>query len=388
MEYWEHSNDTAIMKFYGTIGYWYQGADDFERTLRAIESKYKNLIIKVHCYGGFVVEGNAIFHNLSQTKLKTKMVVEGIAASMMFVLLTTPGVTVSVARNSMGMVHAPSGYVQGNAKDFFAAAESLKLMEKNFKREIKRKSKGKVDDSMIAKWLDGSDHWLDADKMYQLGIADEIIDPIDTSTAVFGTPDSGTEIEAVYSRYTALVEQSTKPNNNMDKKQLIQSLGLTGVTEQSSETAILEAATSKMNGLATENTNLKNDKQGAVKQQADILIEARAKEINSAFTEDQKTQFQAIATSAGIDALKTVLAAMKPTPNVTNLLSPEAKEQPAGQVVELPTAVAADRKDWTLDMWAEKDPEGLDKLSRSEDPKEVAYFKKIYTAKFPTATFS
>ncbi|TAG31888.1 MAG: Clp protease ClpP [Sphingobacteriia bacterium] len=380
MEFWQKDTNTATLKFYGYIGNWYQGADDFEKTIRAIEAKYANLHIKLHCYGGSVIEGNAMYHALSQTKLHVTIDIEGVSASMSM-LFMLPAKKIRCARNGLGMIHAPSSGVSGQSKDFYQMGKLLKLMEKNFSREIKNRSKGKISDELLAEWMDGSDYWLSAEDMLGYGLIDEIIDPIDTSNVVIGKPDAGTDMKSVFEKFTALTKFpiQLKTNRSMDNQTIIAALNLTSVTAESSETALLDV----LKGIQAENIALKANAITASKSLAETLIAAKEKELNTTLKAEEKASYITVAETAGIEVLKSVLASVKPTPIIASMIFPETKPNLEGGTGAAPAAEA--RKDWDLDKWSKQDPEGLESLSNSELPEQKALFAKLYSDKFPNA---
>lgn len=372
MEYKIIDNNTAELKFYGTIGMFYQGADDYTNTLKEIEAKgCTNLIVKTHCYGGNVFEGYAMWTANKTSKLNITFQIVGVAASMMAIVMLS-GSKVEVSEVAKIMFHAPRSGGGGTSKELFQEANLLKKIEKDFVKIYTNKT-GKSEKEAIA-LMDGTDHWFDADECIALGLANAKISETVFTTNLNGKPDAGTPIDNIYSQYVAVADNSL-PNkkNDMDKKAIIAALGLTGVDENSSDTVVLDAITAHNKKQGDAITALSQNQQNAIIAQAEALITAREVEIKATFTKEQKESFVKVATASGIDTLKTVLATMQPVPNLEAFLGGN------GSTV---SPVAADRKDWDWDRWEKEDPSGLEKLEASN----LEAFKKLYQAKFGATT--
>lgn len=359
---------TAELKFYGIISAWWNGADDYTRTLAEIEAKgIKNVIVRTHCYGGSVLEGFAIWTANKSSKLNIEFIIDGIAASMMAIVMLS-GKKVTMSSVAKVMVHAPRDSQGGISKQLFETAKLLKSMEKDFVNVWTAKTKQTPTEAAV--YMDGTDYWLDAEECRKLGIADAILEETVFITDVAGKPDNGTPVENIYNRYTAVASQEfphNKKSQTMDKKAIIAQFKLTGVDENSSETAI-------MNAIEVKNTaDIATAKAGTFEATATALIEAKEAAMNTKFTEVQKVAFKALANSdAGIESLKTVLAAMQPVPNITSMLDKEGKALGG-------SPVAADRASWSWDKWEKEDPAGLEALEDTN----IEAFTKLYNTKFP-----
>jgi ATP-dependent protease ClpP protease subunit len=375
MKYWQKDGDpaTAVMKFYGLIGVWYQGADDFTSTISEIEEKYSNLEIRMHCYGGQVFEGSVMFNAIQASKLNVTVCIEGVAASMASIVMLAAKKIV-MAENAFVMVHVPKGCTEGTADDHFATGKLLKSMQANFAKAYCKKTGKNM--AFVQAWLDGSDHWFDSTECKSFGLVDEVVGAVDTNASAMGKPDNGTEMETVYSRYTAIGNSNNSHHNQtstMDKAKLISLFGLTGVTADSSDTAVMAAIEAHHNNTNARMTQLETGAKEGIRASATAIITAREKELKTTFTEAQKTGFMAVAEKMGIDSMNTMLSIVQPVPVIASLLTPEGKE------VMLPTGgnpIAKEREAWDFDTWQEKDPAGLEKL-----PKDA--FAKLYLAKYP-----
>lgn len=375
MEYKIINTNTAEMKFYGTIGMFYQGADDYTNTLKEIEAKgCTNLIIKTHCYGGNVFEGYAMWTANKTSKLNITFQIVGVAASMMAIVMLS-GNKVEVSEVAKVMFHAPRSGGGGTSKELFQEANLLKKIEKDFIKIYTNKT-GKTEKEAAA-LMDGTDHWFDADECVALGLADSKISETVFTTNLNGKPDAGTALENIYSQYVA-VAANTLPNkkNDMDKKAIIAALNLTGVDENSSDTAVLEAITAHNKKQGDAITALSQNQQNALVVQAEALISAREAEIKTTFTKEQKESLVKVATTSGVDTLKTVLATVQPVPNLEALVGGKGGSGSAA------SPISADRKDWDWDKWEKEDPAGLEKMEATN----LEAFKKLYEAKWGVST--
>lgn len=363
-----NNGTTAELKFYGLIATWWNGADDYTRTLAEIQRMgIKNVVIRTHCYGGSVLEGYAIWTANKTSNLNIEFVIDGIAASMMSIVMLS-GNKVTMSSVAKIMVHAPRDLAGGTSRQLFETAKLLKSMEKDFVAVWAGKSKQAVAD--VTAYMDGIDYWFDAEECKKMGICDEIINDTAFVTQDVSKPDTGTNVAAVFERYVAIADYS--PNTfNMNKKEIIAKFGLTGVDENSSETAIYEAISAK------HSADISAAKVDSFKAQANTMIAAREAALNTKFTADQLSGFQALATSeAGIKTLETVLASMQTVPNITSMLNAEGRTMPAAASSGIP----ADRATWSFSKWENEDPIGLQELEKNN----LEAFKKLYIAEFPS----
>ena len=164
--------DGNEVKLYGTI--WSGDGQYIVSELAPILKNNADVTIHLHTPGGSVFDGNLIYNFIAQSKANIHIVIDGLAASMGSILMLA-GKQVSIAENAFVMIHAPSGGVDGNAKDFVKASKLLKAMEDNFIQKYTSKT-GKSNEEVSA-WLDG-DNWFSAQEALSAGLVDEVISPI------------------------------------------------------------------------------------------------------------------------------------------------------------------------------------------------------------------
>jgi ATP-dependent protease ClpP protease subunit len=154
----------AELKFYGNIGAGGIVPDEFLNSILQLEAAgTTELTVHMHSYGGSVFDGNLIYNTLLQSKMKIRIVIDGIAASMAGIILLAAD-EVEIAENGFVMVHRLFvGLASGNSEELLQTAKLLKDIEIEFARCYARKT-GKREKVFIDTWLDGKDHWLNADE--------------------------------------------------------------------------------------------------------------------------------------------------------------------------------------------------------------------------------
>ncbi|MEL3904452.1 MAG: ATP-dependent Clp protease proteolytic subunit [Treponemataceae bacterium] len=359
----------AEVKFYGNIGGWFTDGYGFSEILEAVEEDgYKDLTIRLHCFGGSVFEGNVIYNALQRSKLNITIVIDGVAASMGCFIL--PAIeNVEICENAFGMVHRPSSFAGGNADDHRNSAKLLDSMETNFAKRISERT-GMSEADVRAKWLDGGDHWLNADEMVQYGFASKIV----PATAK-NIKDLDKEIvvnmgvENVFDRFAAHLNTEIPINKNkkqMDKNALIAAFSLEGVTAESSEADILKAIQAKFAGLQNKITELENAAKAKIEAEINALLNAQPE---GSFTDNERATLKEIGEKAGVEALAVALKktaqSAATVPSIAAMIQ-DAKGSDAGAVT----------KDW--DWYQKNDPKALEEMPK----KNPEAFQKLYKAKY------
>ena len=280
----EISNTEVELKFYGEINSWsLRSGKTFSAYFSELDKKYKDITIRMHCYGGEVFEGNLIYNTIANAKARVTIIVDGVAASMGSIVALS-GVKLKIAENAFIMIHCPSGVTRGNAAAHLASAKLLQSMEKNFTKKYASKT-GKSEED-VQKYFDGNDHWIDAEEAKALGLADEVIESVVKDINKIDKAEAESMgVEAVYGRFAAELTiekpKSNKPDtkkSEMDKVTMIARYGLVSVTAESSDTAIFEAMDKKLKA-EQDARKVAEDKVAEI-EKANItsLIDAKAKE--------------------------------------------------------------------------------------------------------------
>lgn len=343
------------IKLYGDIGTWKNNGETFTNTLYEIEKTgCKDLTIRMHCYGGSVFEGNVMFNALQRSKMKIKIIIDGIAASMASVFLMAAD-EVEIADNGFIMIHTPSGFTQGNAKAHEQATKLLYDLENNFSKQYANKT-GLGVDQVKLQWFDGNEHWLNADEAVKYKFASRKIPSLSKGMQSLDKEVVSTmNIKNVYNRYTAIL---TNQNEKEMKKELIEAFPLTGVTEETPDAEFIQALKDKFAELEeqVEQGNAEGEaaKASTIKSMLDNAVN------ESKITADLRTTYEMVGKTSGIEALSSILSSITKRQPIVNMITKEAKGQPS-------TAVTIkNKKDWTLDDY------------RMNAPKELINNPKLY----------
>lgn len=359
---------------YGTI--WDGNGMEFVSVLKRLENEFDDIFVKIHTYGGSVFDGNLIYNAINASKKNIQIEIMGIAASMGAIISQSrTGTKPRMVRNGFLMIHAPSGGSYGTAKDHQNTAKLLNAIEAQFIKMLV--SKTGLSESKVSKWMDG-DNWFDAEEALSLGLISEIIEPI-SETINNNLDPKELGMQGMYHQYAALLTEPNHINLNSDhtmKKPIIDALGLTGVTEQSSDTAVIEAVKkhyesresqiqSKLDAEIQKRTEL----EAKFKSEKKALIEAEIAQAITAgkIVASQKETYEKIAENSGLDTLKTVLENIPARKPITSQVGAKSG---AFDLVG--------RENWDFDKWQKEDPRGFEALSKS-DPET---FQKLYNQKF------
>lgn len=164
--------DKKEVYLYGAIGDEIT-ATSFREALKGIE---KDLDLYISSPGGDVEDGTAIINQLrrfKETGGKVNVFIDALAASMASGI-AMEGDTVSMAENSLMMIHAPWTVAIGNADDFRATAEMLDKVQDALSLAYQHKS-GKTSDELAE--ILKNEVWLSATEAVEQGFADYVIGP-------------------------------------------------------------------------------------------------------------------------------------------------------------------------------------------------------------------
>lgn len=167
--------DSAEIFIYGDIGENWDGetiaAREFVAALDGVNADY--LTVRINSFGGSVTDGLAIYNALKRKGQRSAIAVEidGIAASIAS-LIAMAGDTVTMAENSLLMIHAPWGVSIGNAGDMREMAATLDRHAEAMASAYVRPEFSR--DQALALLTDGVDHWYTADEAKAAGLIDQI----------------------------------------------------------------------------------------------------------------------------------------------------------------------------------------------------------------------
>ena len=160
--------DTTEILLYDEIGFWGVTAKDFAAQLADITSP--NITVRINSPGGDVFDGMAIYNQLKSHPAKVNTVIDGLAASAAsFIALA--GDTVTMADNSLMMIHKAWGLGIGNADDMTALAGILAKIDGQLANMYAAKS-GKDQAECLAAMK--AETWMTADEAKAFGLCDAI----------------------------------------------------------------------------------------------------------------------------------------------------------------------------------------------------------------------
>ncbi|SNA83351.1 putative ATP-dependent Clp protease proteolytic subunit [Flavobacterium psychrophilum] len=354
---------------YGTI--WQGDGTYFVDVFSQMVNKYPVIDIHIHLNGGSVFDGNLIYNTIKSAKSFSDFYIDGIAASMGAIIILA-GRNIYMADNAFIMVHAPSGSTNGTALDHEASAVLLRAIEKNMLKVLKAKTG--LSDVELTKWLE-KDTWISADKALEMKLITGIKDPvIDAKVEI-----EDNDFERIYNSYTALLINEKSDNKNLKpmKALLITALSLQGVTEASSDTAVIEAVKSHFEGktsklqadlnakteaLTNLETGLNTQKEAQIKAILDGAVEQKK------ITANQRETYESIGKTTGIDALQTVLSGLGVrTPISTTITGKSSTGNVEGA-----------KEGWDWDKYQKENPRALEKMAVDAPDS----FSALYEAKF------
>lgn len=181
------SGDTATILLYGDVG-------DGEKVdsgrvvseLLALSSTYQHIAVRINSRGGDVFEGMAIYNALRQADGDVKIYVDGLAASIAAVIALC-GKPLYMSPYAKLMLHNVSGGTYGNAEELRQVAAQMETLQGNLAEMIAKRC-GMTADEVKTAYMDGSDHWIDAEDAVEMGLADGLFD-IDEPSTVPQTTD-------------------------------------------------------------------------------------------------------------------------------------------------------------------------------------------------------
>lgn len=350
----------AEMKMYGSIGEWGKvRAEDFIDKIADVKAKgYEKLKLKINSGGGSQIEGIAIMSQMGTKEIFIHGVVEGMAASMACIILQGCHKR-SMVKAGRLMVHQGAGGVFGSANYIRDYADLVDSMNKTLAEILAKRSKRDVQ-YILDNWMkEGKDTWFSAKEALEEGLIDEIIEgnvvPLEKEQA------SLMELAAHYQ------SQLDTNENLMNKEELIKLFGLKADATEAEVKAAVEAAAKKVTvePPKKEDTAANADKTLLIDGLASLAKERGADEKLIASIK----KVAAIDYQAGVEMLPAAKTGEEKTPSVNELIA--ALKGGSSEV-------AADRKNWKLSDWMEKDSQGLHALAKDKPAEYIKLFKAEY----------
>ncbi len=299
-----------VIKLYGSI-YWGDG-QYITSEIAPVLKKYDEVTVHLHTPGGSVFDGNLIYTALQNSTAKIHIIIDGLAASMGSILMLA-GNKISIASNAYVMVHAPSGTAQGNHTAMTSTAKLLQSMEKTFLAKYAKRTSKDTED--LKSWMDG-DNWFSAEQALDEGLVDEIIEANEELEPVAYHEMS---LVALMDQFKMQQLPTTIPKNVVTtkidtmKKDVISALGLSGVDDKSSDTAVISAIQSQLSGK----DDAMSEKDNEISRLNALIKENDKKAITAAVssaiaqgktTEANRAKYEALGEKIGVEELSSILA--------------------------------------------------------------------------------
>lgn len=324
----------AEIYLYGVIG---AGLDiDTNVLVGAIEDLRKNgcesVVFYVNSEGGEVVQGMALFNYLNRTEMEVEWVIDGLAASMMAMLITNPLHKVSAARHAKLMYHRVQGAVYGNSAEVRSMAEMIDKFEASLIEMMSRRMNEPADKVRADYFTDGLDHWMTAEEAMSLGLVDRIIDGKNIVEPAADIKSA----KSVFDFYNKQLQNIIKPKK-MDKTKIARLLNKS-VAEIEDDDALVGAVEAQ----AAENANLRNElqtektKNAGLEQQVKAMNEMRVKQlVDGAIAakkigEDERETYTKLATNDFETAQKIIGKLTGVQPIAPSLAQPVVNEAEKG----------------------------------------------------------
>ena len=199
------SEDTKnIVQYFGGVeGTSFRDIDEF---IKAIPSDDETIDIRLHCNGGEVLEGFAIYDKLRSTGKTISATVEGTCASMATIILLSAQKDKRKAyQNAEFLIHEPYMAYQtmhGTADELRKASEEMQRLEDKL-TDIYVDRTNADRDTIVALMKEGK--FISADKAQEIGLISTIIAP---ASAKYKPINNPIKTESDMSKETITVEKS------------------------------------------------------------------------------------------------------------------------------------------------------------------------------------
>ena len=298
------ADDKSVeISIYDAIGSYSVSAKSFIAELKRAGSK--DVTLRIHSPGGSILEGNAIYNALKRHPGAVDVVIDGMAASMASVIAMA-GDTIEIAENGLVMIHNPSAFGGGEAKDMRKMADVMDKMKSNIitayagKTGLSREKLGQMmddetwmtaEEALENKFVDSIGEKSDAKNSFDLSAFKNSARAVDTFGAVTTPRANSMDLTQALAKITEL--EDAKKNWEAVKAGLEQAkkdaeAKVTGLeSEKTTLTNDLKASTGKVTALEGEKVTLTNDLKAATDKVTKLEDEAkssdqRAREIAAA----------------------------------------------------------------------------------------------------------
>ena len=357
---------TAEIYMYGVIG---SGLDiDANVVVAEIENLRKkgcrNFRFYVNSEGGEVIQGSALFNYLDRTDIEVEWVVDGVAASMMAMLISNPKHKVKAAKYASFMYHRVQGSCYGNSDEVRNLASMIDTFEKSLVDMMA--SRMKVDAASVKKefFTDGLDHWMNAEEAMRRGLVDEII-----SGKNITSPKELLSSKDVFNFYNKqLINYKQNQKSMITNKAEIGKL-LNIAEAEVNDDSVMTAVKNVLKSNSELQTQLKTVKaeNASLKNQIGELNNAKVKSLidkaiaEKKFGEDERDSYTRLA-NTDFELAEKMIGKMKGVERIVDHLDTEHESE--------------EEKDWTFDDYHKKGK--LENLKKTNKEK----YNKLYKTRF------
>lgn len=314
-----NQNGDAEVLLYGIIGrYW---DVDTEVVIKEIDRLRKDgckrITFFVNSDGGDVLQGQTLFNYLNRIDIDVTWVVDGVAASMMAMLLCNPTHKVKAAKYAKFMYHRIQGVVSGNPDEVRRRADLMESFEKDLIEMMATRMGSTTEACKEQYFSDGLDHWLSAEEALALGLCDEIIE----GHMHIAAPATITDARDLFNYYNSQLVNLNKNSEFIMKHATIYAR-LLGMSETDSEDVLLE----KVQQIVSDNATLKAQLQAVEAEKLQLENEIKAQQgakvkalIDTAITakkfgEDERGSYTELA-ETNFELAQTIIGKMQDVAN-------------------------------------------------------------------------
>lgn len=362
------SDSTAEIYMYGIIG---SGLDiDTNIVVAEIEKLRKqgcrNFRFYVNSEGGEVIQGNALFNYLDRTNIKVEWVVDGIAASMMAMLISNPKHKVKAAKYASFMYHRVQGSCNGNSDEVRNLAAMIDTFENSLIEMMAARMKASPEAVKKEFFTDGLEHWMNAEEAKRRGLVDEIISGKDITPSPKELKGSREVFDFYNKQLINLIKNKKSMITNKAEIGKLLNIAEAEVTDDSVMAAVKNVVKSnselqsQLKTVKDENADLKNQIGELNKAKVKSLIDRAIAE--KKFGEDERANYTKLA-NMDFELAETMIGKMKGVERIVDRLDTSSEEP-------------EEEKGWTYDDYYKKGKlENLKKTNREK-------FNRLYKTKF------
>lgn len=146
--------------------------------------------VHINSCGGSVYEGFTIYNLLRNYKGGVTIYIDGIAASIAGVIAMC-GAPIYMSRYAHLMIHVVSANVFGSVRDFERTMKQMLVLQSSIVKIISERT-GMSEEDVSTKYMDGEDHYINAEEAQKMGLIEGIYDDEG------GLPPDASDISTVY----------------------------------------------------------------------------------------------------------------------------------------------------------------------------------------------